>query len=114
LSEWYKTLDRSERRFEDLRESAYESGDFGLMDAYSERTAPAIKVIVMGESNTIGVNLDYFILLAEPGSQDYEFFGLALDGFYCQGRIGTAELPQWMERAGSSAQAVMIEEIHTQ
>jgi hypothetical protein len=98
-------------QLEELRADAYESGDFETMDDYSERAAPAIEVIIMGESNAIGVNLDYFLSLAEPGSQDYEFFDLAQDGFYYQGQIGTAELPQWMERSGSSAQAAVNEEL---
>lgn len=93
-------------QFEDLRTDAFSSDDFTEIENYAERAAPGIMVLIMGESNSIGVDPEYFLSLAEPGTQDYDFFDLAMDGFYVNGRPGTAELPVWMVRNGSSACAV--------
>ncbi len=95
-------------QFDVLRDEAYTSDDFTDIDEYVERAAPAITVLILGESNNIGVNVGKFLALADPGTPARSFFDLALDGFYVNGRIGTAELPAWMERAGSSAQASVI------
>lgn len=100
-----------QNQFEDLRTDAFTSDNFEVLDQYVERAAPAITVLIMGESNNIGVNVEYFLSHAEPGTGAYDFFDLALDGFYVNGASGTAELPFWMERSGSSAQAVMDTEL---
>ncbi len=98
-------------QFEDLRADAYESEDYSLLDPYVDRAASAITVLVLGESNAIGVNTQAFLIRSESGTEAFEFFEIASDGFYVDGesgRIGTAELPVWMERSGSSAQAVIV------
>ncbi len=98
-------------QFDVLRDEAYTSDDFTEIDEYVDRAAPAITVLILGESNNIGVNVGRFLTLADPGTPARSFFDLALDGFYVNGRIGTAELPVWMERAGSSAQAAADPEL---
>ncbi len=97
--------------FESIREDAFNTGDFTTADSFIERAAPGITVLMLGESNAIGVNVLHFLGMAEPGTTEYEFFDLATDGFYANGSIGTADLPVWMERDGSSAQAVMLPDI---
>ncbi len=104
------------QQFEDLRADAFESDDFGECDEYVERAGDAVNVYILGESNNIGVNTTAFLDRAIPESEAYVFFLVAVGGFYIDGemnRIGTAELPAWMERAGSSAQAV-IDPIHAE
>jgi|GEM_PF-1126021 len=98
-------------QIEDLRGDAFASDDFSVVDAYVERALPSIKIMLLGESNSIGVNVEYFLGLAAPGTGAYDFFDLALDGFYVNGFSGTAELPVWMERGASSFQAVTDSEI---
>ncbi|MCK4806534.1 MAG: hypothetical protein KAT09_02755 [Candidatus Aegiribacteria sp.] len=98
------------QQFEDLRSYAFESDDYSLFERYAERAGEAITVLWLGESNAIGVNVLTFLLRSEAGSESYEFFQIAGDGFYVDGStrtIGTAELPVWMERTGSSAQALI-------
>lgn len=97
--------------FESIREDAFNTGDFTTADSFIERAAPGITVLMLGESNAIGVNVLHFLGMADPGTTEYEFFDLATDGFYAMGSIGTADLPVWMERDGSSAQAVMLPDI---
>ncbi|MCK5785349.1 MAG: hypothetical protein KAH54_02180 [Candidatus Sabulitectum sp.] len=97
------------RQFEDLRNDAFETDDFTECDGYADRAGPAINVFIMGESNAIGVNTAVFLDLSIPESEAYTFFLVCVGGFYVDGeslRSGTAELPAWMERSGSSAQAV--------
>jgi hypothetical protein len=97
-------------QFEDLRTDAFESGDYSLLDRYVERAAPAITILVMGESNSIGVNTQGFFERSRPGTEAYDFFQIAINGFYTDGEnaaIGTAELPVWMVRTESSFQAVV-------
>lgn len=101
-------------QIESVREDAFLSGDYTAADAYISRAAPAITVIMAGESNNIGVNVRYFLEKAAPDGEASVFFDLASDGFYFNGenaRPGTAELPMWMERAGSSAQASIEEDL---
>lgn len=98
-------------QFEDLRTDAFDSEDFSLLETYTDRAAPAVTVLVLGESNAIGVNPHAFLSRSEPGTEAFQFFETAGDGFYTDGesaRIGTAELPMWMERSGSSAQAEAV------
>lgn len=95
-------------QFERIRAFCFETDDYSLSDIYIERAAPGITVLMLGESTPIGVNTDAFLELSEPGSEAEEFFLTAGNGFYVDGDlriIGTAELPEWMVRSGSSAQA---------
>ena len=97
------------RQFEDLRSDAFETDDFTECDSYADRAGPAINVFILGESNAIGVNTAIFLDMSIPESEAYSFFLVCVGGFYVDGesqRSGTAELPAWMERSGSSAQAV--------
>mgnify|MGYP006280229443 FL=1 len=88
---------------------AFHSGDWAPLDSLAEAAAPAICIRVMGESVNTGVSAGAFLAAAEPGTAAYEFFDLASDGFYVGEapfhRLGSAELPVWMERTGSSARA---------
>lgn len=98
------------QQMEDLRTDAFMTGDFSVLDEYAARAEPAVTVIAMGESNSIGVHVSTFLLKSRPGTESYSFFDLASDGFYVDGElriVGTAELPEWMERSGSSHQAVI-------
>lgn len=100
-------------QIEDLRTDSYTLGLDAPRERYIERAAPAITVLRMGESDNIGVNVSWFLLKSEPGSLAHDFFDLASDGFYVDGdspQSGTAELPVWMERGDSSAQAIVIPE----
>lgn len=95
-------------QFEDLRTDAFETGDFDEIDAYAERAGMAINVFVMGESNNIGVNTPVFLDISTADTEAYTFFLVSVGGFYAGreiSRIGTAELPAWMERTESSVQA---------
>jgi len=95
-------------QFEDLREDAFETEDFGEIDSYADRASLAINVFIMGESNNIGVNTPVFLDLSTTDTEAYTFFLVSVGGFYAGreiSRIGTAELPAWMERTESSAQA---------
>ncbi len=95
-------------QFESIQMYSFESGDYSLTDEYVERAAPGITIMLLGESTAFGVNTIAFLERSNPGSEAYEFFQIAIDGFYVDGdmlRIGTADLPAWMERSGSSAQA---------
>lgn len=101
------------QQIEDLRTDAFITGDFTVMDEYSGRAEPAIEVFSMGESTSLGVGVFAFLLKSRPGTGSYAFFDLASDGFYLDGElriIGTAELPEWMDRSGSSHQAVIDRE----
>ncbi|MCD4707678.1 MAG: hypothetical protein K8S62_08050 [Candidatus Sabulitectum sp.] len=96
------------QQFEDLRTDAFQTGNYDEINKYADRAAYAITVMLLGESNAIGVNTITFLDRSAPESEAYAFFLLAIGGFYTDGdvqNIGTAELPAWMERAGSSAQA---------
>jgi len=88
---------------------AFHSGDWAPLDSLAEAAAPAVCIQAMGESVNTGVSAGAFLAAAEPGTAAYEFFDLASDGFYLGEapfhRVGSAELPVWMERTGSSAQA---------
>lgn len=98
------------QQIEDLRTDAFETGDFDERDDYTDRAYDAITVLFLGESNSIGVNTTAFLDSSVPESEAYAFFLVAIGGFYVDGEmqcIGTAELPAWMERAGSSAQATV-------
>lgn len=98
------------QQIEDLRTDAFETDDFDECDDYADRAYDAITVLLLGESNAIGVNTAAFMDMSVPESEAYVFFLVAIGGFYVDGemqRIGTAELPAWMERAGSSAQATV-------
>ncbi len=99
-----------ESQFEDLRTDAFVIGSDETRLLYRDRAAPAITVLLMGESDNAGVNVAHFRTRSEPGSEAFLFFSIASDGFYVdgeQGRIGTAGLPVWMERFESSAQALV-------
>ncbi|MBD3276769.1 MAG: hypothetical protein GF388_00565 [Candidatus Aegiribacteria sp.] len=96
------------QQMEELRGYSLRSGYFQLADEYVHRAAPAISVTMMGESNSIGINVTCFLTKSQPGSESMDFFDIASDGFFVDGEyglIGTAELPAWMNRSGSSAQA---------
>lgn len=88
---------------------AFHGGDWAPLDSLAEAAAPAVSIRVMGESVNTGVSAKAFLAAAEPGTAAYEFFDLASDGFYVGEapfhRVGSAELPVWMERTGSSARA---------
>lgn len=102
------------QQVEDLRTDAFQSGDFTVADGYVLRAAPVITILFAGESNNIGVNVHYFLEKSDPDGQAHTFFDLATDGFYFDRnspRPGTSELPVWLERAGSSAQAVLKEDL---
>ncbi len=95
-------------QFEDLREDAFQTGDFREIDSYADRASLAINVFIMGESNNIGVNVPVFLDISTTDTEAYTFFLVSVGGFYAgreNSRIGTAELPAWMERTESSAQA---------
>lgn len=95
-------------QFEDLREDAFKTEDFHEIDSYADRASPAINVFIMGESNNTGVNITVFLDLSTTDTEAYTFFLVSVGGFYAGRevtRIGTAELPAWMERTESSAQA---------
>lgn len=97
-------------QFEDLRTDAFLTDNYDEIDEYADRAADAITVMILGESNNIGVNTIAFLDRSAPESEAYFFFLVAVGGFYADGEnqtIGTAELPAWMERAGSSAQALV-------
>lgn len=101
------------QQFEDLRTDAFETGDYSQFDSYADRASEAVTVIYMGESNAIGVNTGFFLDLCEPDSEAYSFFLVTAGGFYADGEmqtIGTAELPAWMVRSGSSSQARILPE----
>ncbi len=102
------------QQMEDLRADAFQSGDFTVADSYVLRAAPVITVLLAGESNNIGVNVHYFLEKSDPDGEAHTFFDLAADGFYFDRnspRPGTSELPVWLERAGSSAQAIVEEDL---
>ncbi len=95
-------------QFGDLREDAFETEDFDEIDSYADRAGQSINVFIMGESNNIGVNVTAFLDLSIADTEAYTFFLVSVGGFYAGreiSRIGTAELPAWMERTESSAQA---------
>lgn len=100
-----------ERQMEDLREVSFDQDDFEIMDRYVDRAAPALTLLNAGESCNVGVNVSFFLEKSAPGSAAYQFFDLASDGFYVDGKSGTAELPVWMEPGESSCQAAMDNEI---
>ena len=98
------------QQIEDLRTDAFETDDFDECDDYADRAYDAITVLLLGESNAIGVNTAAFMDMSVPESEAYVFLLAAIGGFYVNGemqRVGTAELPVWMERTGSSAQATV-------
>ncbi len=102
------------QQFEDLRTLCFESDDYSLFDGYAERAGDAITVLMLGESNSIGVNTLPFLLCSAAGSESWEFYEIAGDGFYVDGitrTIGSDELPVWMERTESSAQVVVDQTI---
>lgn len=95
-------------QFEALRSDAFNLGLYARSDSFSLRAAPGITVHILGESDNIGVNVLHFLMRSAPGTEAFRFFDLACGGFYVdgtEGRIGTAELPVWMDGAGSSFQA---------
>jgi hypothetical protein len=99
------------QQMDDLYVRCFMNDSFDDLTRYTERALPAITVLAMGESVNIGVNPLEFLLRSEPGTEAYEFFDLASDGFYVDGasrQPGTAELPVWMERGGSSFQAFVV------
>lgn len=96
------------QQFEDLRADAFEHDSFQEIDAYANRAGIAVNVFIMGESNNIGVNVAAFYELSTPDSEANSFFLVCTGGFYAgNNQIGTAELPAWMIRTESSAQAVI-------
>ena len=95
-------------QFEDLRTDAFMDEDYSAFEAYADRAAPAITVLYMGESNSIGVNTGSFLERCESGTAAFEFFETAGSGFYADGEAtvnGTARLSAWEERTGSSCEA---------
>jgi hypothetical protein len=98
---------------EKLREDAFNSDSYLILEEYVQRCLPAIKVEIMGESNNIGINANIFMVKSTPNSPAYRFFSLAKDGFYtgqddyCN--MGTADFPVWIE-AYSSFQGHFIKE----
>jgi hypothetical protein len=95
-------------QFEDLRSDAFSLDLWARADSFSLRASPGITAHILGESDNIGVNVVHFLMRSTPGTEAFRFFDLACSGFYvdgAEGRIGTAELPVWMESAGSSFQA---------
>lgn len=100
-------------QFEDLREDAFETENFDEIDSYADRAGLSINVFIMGESNNIGVNVPAFLDLSIADTEAYTFFLVSVGGFYAGSEIsrsGTAELPAWMERTESSAQAEVAPE----
>lgn len=96
---------------EGVRNHAFSNGTNDLLDAFAERSLPAISVRFMGESDNVGVNALHFLLKSPPGSKAFCFFDLASDGFYVPGTNlipGTAELPAWFRQGVSSSQAVVV------
>lgn len=98
--------------FNNLRSEAYDSDNFSIIDQYVNRCKPAITVAIMGESNNMGVNIDYFITICRPKTAEYNFFELAKDGFYTSSNlsVGTAEFPEWIEQTESSFQGIVVTE----
>ena len=96
--------------FDVFRSEAYDSDDFSIIEQYENRCKPAITVDIGGESNNMGVNIDYFIEKCRPKTAEYKFFELAKDGFYTSSdlNIGNAEFPQWIEETESGFQGVVI------
>lgn len=103
-----------ERAFGNLRAEAFGTDDFTTIDKYVARCSPAITVMIKGESNSIGININYFLEKSTPKTVENRFFNLAKDGFYADSTnycaIGTAEFPKWLERTESSAQADVMKE----
>lgn len=100
--------------FQKLREEAFETNDFMRIDSYAARCKPGINVEIMGESNNIGVNIEYFLGKSQPGSSDFRFFQLARHGFYLKANshvIGIAEFPIWIERTESSFQGKTLHDV---
>jgi len=92
-----------------LRQASLQEDDFSILDSLEDTAQPAINIRFLGESTNIGVSAQAFLLKAQPGTQAYEFFELASDGYYVGEppfhRLGSGELPVWMHRTESSAQA---------
>lgn len=93
--------------FEKMRNEAYTSNDFKTIEQYANSCLPVIKVLILGESNNLGVNVESFLEKSTPNSKVYNFFELAKDGFYFNSERcspGTADFPIWIERTESSSQ----------
>ena len=81
-----------QQQMEELRGYSFRSGDFQLADEYVQRAAPAISVIMMGESSSIGINVTSLLTKSRPGSESMAFLDIASDGFFVDGEyhlIGT-------------------------
>lgn len=94
--------------FERLREDAFTRNDFTRLDAAVAQCRPAVDAFILGESNSFGVNVGFFLEKCEPEDGAREFLTLAKDGFYITECIsGTASFPKWIERTESSCQGVV-------
>lgn len=94
--------------FERLREDAFTRNDFTKLDAAVARCRPAVDAFILGESNSFGVNVGFFLEKCESGDGASEFLMLAKDGFYITECIsGIASFPKWIERTESSCQGVV-------
>ncbi|MBN4071275.1 hypothetical protein JYT72_02075 [Crocinitomix catalasitica] len=108
------TSNELSNEFEKLRGEAYESDNFEIIDGQVERCLPAIHVLIMGESNNIGVSVTSFKFKCDPESSQYVFLELAEKGFYTRSNEycfnGIAEFPAWIERTGASYQGEAIQD----
>ena len=103
---------RLDDEFEKLREEAFKKDRFSEIDLYVERCGPVFNVVVMGESNNIGINVKYFYNRSDPKSIEHKFFMLAKDGFYVNNDgffiSGTSDFPLWVKRTGASFQGKFV------
>ena len=95
--------------FDEMRARAFESDDTVVLSRSVSRCKPAIIVEIMGESNNIGVNIEYFLSKCKPGTDEFDFFQLAKEGFYINSDMlfGTADFPVWIQRTESSFQGTV-------
>jgi len=101
--------------FERMRTYAFENDDFTSIERYAQSCKPAITALILGESNNIGVNVNFFFEKCNIDATAYDFFKIARDGFYTGNsdfcKIGVSEFPKWMEGTESSYQGIVNKKV---
>ena len=63
----------------------------------------------MGESNNMGVNIDYFITICRPKTAEYNFLNWPKMDSIDSNLVLVHEFPEWIEQTESSFQGIVVQ-----
>jgi hypothetical protein len=84
-----------------LRDDAFDKDDFSKVDLFAEKAKPVYRIVIGGDANFVGPNVEFFFSKCAPNTSEYRFFELAMTGWAdLNGEIhgGKENFPAWIEQ----------------